>query len=220
MRVIIACKVLEIELNEVRGGDPDVEIIYLDQALHRTPSKMPELIQEQIDKAADCLGPIILGYGLCSNGVVGVTAGAKSLVIPKAHDCIALLMGSCTAYNEYFARRPGTYYLSRGWLAERKDPLGITEEEYTKRVGRETAIWAMTEELKHYSHITLIQAGKLDESLVRRARQNANFFGKQYDEIPGSQEYLRKILLGPYSEEDFLFIPPGTKITQELWFPK
>ncbi len=217
-RVVIACRVIQAELDEIRGSDPEVEVIYLDQALHRTPDKMPGLVQEQVDKASKYASRIVLGYGLCSNGIVGVSAGRQGLIVPRAHDCIAFLMGSCAAYDECFAQRPGTYYLSRGWIAERKDPLGIMEEEYTERVGRETAIWVMNEELKHYTHITLIRTGQVNGALVERAGRNASFFGKQYAEITGSLDYFRKIINGPYNDEDFLQVPPNGSIKQEFWF--
>ncbi len=219
MRVVIACRVIQAELDEMRAGNPEIEVIYLDQALHRTPGKMPGLIQEQIDKVSGYADQIVLGYGLCSNGLVGVRAARQMLIAPRAHDCIALLMGSCAAYNARFAERPGTHYLSRGWLAEQKDPLGVTEGEYTERVGRESAIWVMGEELKHYTHITLIRSGIIEAKLVERARRNAEFFGKQYDEITGSMDYFQKIVGGPYDEADFVTIPPGTAITQEPWVP-
>ncbi|MFV1980286.1 MAG: DUF1638 domain-containing protein [Rhodothermia bacterium] len=33
-------------------------------------------------------------------------------VLPRAHDCITLLMGSRTRYLEYFKAHPGTYFRS------------------------------------------------------------------------------------------------------------
>lgn len=32
MRVVIACRVIQAELDEMREGNPDIEVIYLDQA--------------------------------------------------------------------------------------------------------------------------------------------------------------------------------------------
>ena len=40
----------------------------------------------------------------------------KTLVIPRVHDCIALFLGSDAAYRREFARYPGTYYVSAGWV--------------------------------------------------------------------------------------------------------
>jgi hypothetical protein len=76
----------------------------------------------------------------------------------------------------------------------------------------------MEEELKNYSHITLINngIGNLD-SLRARAMENARFFKKEYEEIQGSLDYFKKLLRGPYNKKDFLFIEPGQKITQEMF---
>lgn len=216
--VIIACRVMVPELEKARDQDSGVEIRYLDQGLHRTPDKMADLIQPQIDETAQYAVRIVLGYGLCSNGIVGVTARQQGLLIPSCHDCIAFFLGSPEAYGKAFEERPGTYYLTPGWVSERKDPLGIVEDDYTHRVGREMAVWAMKEELKHYTHIALINTGIGDLGPLReRAMENAHFFKKKYKEVQGNLTYFRKLIHGPYEEEDFFFIHPGQKVAQELF---
>jgi len=216
--VIVACRVMEPELEKARDQDSGVEIRYLDQGLHRPPEKMADLIQPQIDEAAQNAARIVLGYGLCSNGIVGVKAGRQGLLIPSCHDCIAFFLGSPEAYGKAFEERPGTYYLTPGWVSERKDPLGIVEDDYTARVGREMAVWAMKEELKHYTHISLINTGIGDlEPLRERAMENARFFEKKYKEVQGNLTYFRKLIYGPYEDDDFFVIEPGQKIAQEVF---
>jgi hypothetical protein len=217
-RVIVACRVIQPELEALRREKDGVEVRHLDQGLHRVPQKMAPFIQEEIDRVSESAAQIVLGYGLCSNGIVGATAGKQGLIVPRCHDCIAFFLGSHSAYLKVFHARPGTYYLTPGWVAEKKDPLGIVEDDYAPRLGRETAVWAMQEELKHYSHITLINTGigNLD-SLRARAMENARFFKKEYEEIQGSLDYFKKLLRGPYDKKDFLSIEPGQKITQEMF---
>jgi hypothetical protein len=219
--VVIACRVMEPELQQVlteaEGAEP-VEILYLDQALHRTPTKMLDRLQEKIDQVSATAARIVLGYGLCSNGVVGVEARRQGLLIPRCHDCIALFLGSPNRYNDIFREKPGTYYLTPGWIAEKKDPLGILEENEA-RFGRETALWVMEEEFKHYTHISLIDTGIGDMAPHRaRAMENAAFLKKQYEEIPGSLDYFRGLVHGPYPEEKFLRLRLGEKFTQEMFF--
>jgi hypothetical protein len=217
--VVVACRVMEPELEWVCQGKDNVEIRYLDQGLHRTPQDMPGLVQEQIDQAATYAQRIILGYGLCSNGIVGITARQQGLIVPKCHDCIALFLGSPALYKKVFEAKPGTYYLTPGWVAEKKDPLGIVEDDYTHRVGRETAFWVMEEELKHYSHIALINNGVTDIGPLRaRAVENTEIFKKEYKEIQGSIAYFKKIIQGPYAEEEFIFVENSSEITQEMFF--
>ncbi len=220
-RVVIACRVMEPELNHVlaEGGEADeeVEIVYLDQLLHRTPGKLLDLVQAKVDQVAQTASRIVLGYGLCSNGVVGITARQQGLIIPRCHDCIALFLGSPTRYQEVFRSKPGTYYLTPGWIGEQKDPLGIIEE-YVPKYGRDTARWLIEEELKHYTHIALINTGVGEIAPLReRAMENAATLNKQYDEITGSLDYFREILNGPYAEDKFLRVRLGEKVTQEMF---
>jgi len=215
---VIACRVMEPELNRVQQEEGEaVEVVYLDQALHRTPAKLLGLLQEKIDQVARMASRIVLGYGLCSNGVVGVQGRQQGLIIPRCHDCIALFLGSPSAYQEIFRAKPGTYYLTPGWIAEKKDPLGILDE-HTARYGRETARWVMEAELKHYTHIALINTGVEEMGPLRaRAMENAEALGKQYEEVPGRLDYFREILRGPFTEEKFLRIRLGERFTQEMF---
>jgi hypothetical protein len=218
-RVVIACRVMEPELKQVlaeRGGE--VKILYLDQALHRTPAKLLNLVQEKIDQVSRTASRIVLGYGLCSNGVVGVTARQQGLLIPRCHDCIALFLGSPSRYQKLFREKPGTYYLTPGWVADNQDPLGLIEE-YVPRYGQETAQWVIEEELKHYTHIALIDTGVEEMAPLReRAMENSAVLKKQYEEIPGSLEYFRELIRGPYMEEKFLRLRLGEAFTQEMFF--
>ncbi|MEW6672487.1 MAG: DUF1638 domain-containing protein [Thermodesulfobacteriota bacterium] len=217
---IAACRVLEPELEAVRNNDRKVRILYLDQGLHRTPQWMAGQVQEKIDQAAEGADRVVLGYGLCSNGIAGVRAGNRGLIVPRCHDCISFFLGSPGAYQKDFDSRPGTYYLTPGWVAERKDPLGIIEAEYVPRYGRETAEWAKREELKHYTHIVLIDTGVVDMGPIRKiARENARFFKMEYVEIEGrSLAYFKKLIYGPYPPDAFIHLGPGATVTQEMFF--
>lgn len=215
-RVVIACGVIKSELNSLLNAEAPIEVHYLDQNLHRTPERMTGIIQEKINKLAVYAGHIVIGYGLCSNGVVGLRAVNQQLCVPRVHDCITLMLGSRKAYRESFNRQSGTYYLSAGWLERKKDPLGMLENEYIPRMGREEAVSGLREELQHYTHITFIKgrSGRIGE-LRKRAKQNAEFLGMEYGEVEGSDRYFRKILFGPYVPSDFVCISPGETIPQK-----
>ena len=198
--------------------ESNIEIRYLDQGLHRQPHKMPSLIQDQIDQVAARAGQIVLGYGLCSNGITGVTANKPGLIVPRCHDCITLFLGSCSAYRVALKEQPGTYYVTAGWIREGQDPLSIIENDYTPRLGRKTAVWGMKEELKNYSHFVFINTGADNTAHLRqRTAENASFFNMEFKEIKGDLTFLEKLLYGPYSDEDFLFLKPGERIEQKMF---
>jgi hypothetical protein len=217
-RVIVACRIFEPELEKISKPDDGVKILYLDQGLHMTPHKMAPAIQEQVDQDWSCFDEIVLGYGLCANGIVGVKAPEQGLYVPKSHDCIAFFMGSCEVYRKAIKKRPGTFYLTAGWIQDRKDPLSYMQDRYVPRMGRKIAQWGMKEELKHYTHFVLIKTGAGDLNLLRRqALANAKFFGKKYEEISASSTMFNTMIKGPLCNSDYVFIPQGEWIRQEMF---
>ncbi len=214
---VIACDVMREELEAAAGGAA-VQFHFLDQGLHRTPQKMAALIQEKIELLSSTIKKVVLGYGLCSKGICGVRSLRQELIVPRCHDCIALFFGSVKNYSETFKMMPGTYYLTPGWVAARKDPLGIIYNDYAIKHGLETAMWCMEEELKHYTHIALINTGVGDiERLRERTRDNCAVLNKQYYEVQGSIDYFTELIHGPYDEENFITFLPGKYISEEVF---
>jgi hypothetical protein len=215
---VVACEVMKAEL-EAAGREKNVRFFFLDQGLHRTPNKMAALIQEKIDILPKTIERVTLSYGLCSNGILGVKSTDRELVVPRCHDCIALFLGSPAAYRVVFESRPGTYYLTPGWVAAKKDPLGIIHDDYATRMDLETAFWVMEEELKHYTHIALINTGVGDiDALRARTRDNCKRLKKEYFEIQGGLDYFAKLVEGVYDDDEFLIVRPGEELTQEMFF--
>jgi len=89
---------------------------FLEFGLHGEPAKLREELQKAIDATPDTFDAILLGYGLCSKGVEGITARKTRLVIMRGHDCITCFLGSRARYLEYFTAHPGTYWYSPGWI--------------------------------------------------------------------------------------------------------
>jgi len=213
--LVIACNIMKDEL--LRFQTNGISFVFLEQSLHRTPQKMKPIIQEEIERAESWDGDyIILSYGLCSNGILGVKSKSHSIVIPRVHDCIALFLGSWEKYMEEHKKEPGTYYLTKGWIEEGKSPLGIYQE-YCQRYDKETAEWVIREELKNYTRIALVDMGAdLLEALREQARENARFLHLRYEEIKGSLVFFEKMLRGCW-DKDFIILKPGEEVTQELF---
>ena len=92
------------------------------------------------------------------------------------------------------------------------------ENEYTNRVGREDAEWAIKEETKNYSYIAFINTLEEEAAPYReRARKNAGYFNKKYQELEGSSDFIMKMLLGPYDDKHFVEIAPGQVVRQKYF---
>ncbi|MFP3859426.1 MAG: DUF1638 domain-containing protein [Bacteroidales bacterium] len=216
MKTVIACRSIKPELERMKEGEENLKVKYLPQNLHRTPDKLREMLQNVINKFEKESDIMVLGYGLCSNGIVGVRAPQQGLYIPRTHDCIAFYLGSRENYKNIFGKHPGTYHLTKSWIDNKKDPLGLVENEYTERVGRELAEETMKAEIKNYEFISYVNTNVGDDEKYRkRARENADFFNKKFIEYNGSADYFKKIIYGPYDTQDFVFVKPNDKVNQK-----
>jgi len=115
---VLACEVLAREVFYCAARSANtIDIELYTQGLHDNANVCRETLQPRIDAAArGPYGAIVLAYGLCNNAVIGIEARAIPLVIPRAHDCITLFLGSKERYQTLFSQRPGTYYHTSGWL--------------------------------------------------------------------------------------------------------
>ena len=114
MRItVIACQVLYRQISFLSAQSKNsIHTVYLPQGLHNTPQLLKELLQKHIDEESfSSFQPeaIVLGYGLCSNGAVGITAKNVPLVIARTDDCIGLFLGSQKRYLSYFNHYKGIY---------------------------------------------------------------------------------------------------------------
>jgi hypothetical protein len=91
----IVCDVMKNEF--IKYGEAEennLDCIFIEQHLHNTPDLMTIKLQDAIDKVDKSYDKILLGYGLCSNGVVGLKSETHEILIPKVDDCISLFLGS------------------------------------------------------------------------------------------------------------------------------
>jgi len=224
--LLVGCGILLRELSDAIVRSPNlIDANYLPTGLHDTGSKlMREAIQQAIDNAeGKGYEAIALGYALCGTGLAGVRARSVPVVIPRAHDCIALLMGSREKYQKYFNENPGTYYRSIGWV-EREDQLveqvaGIGMDcdlqnlidKYGEDSGR-FLYQEMTGYKKNYSRLTFIRTGlEVDDSFRQRAEAEAADKGWKFEELEGSTSIFHRLLNGDWND-DFLIVQPGQQI--------
>lgn len=204
---IFACRTLEEEIKEVLPENVDCE--FLEYALHNTPDKLRGELQKKIEEASE-YDTLLFGYGLCSNGVAGLKSKHHTMVIPRVHDCISLLLGSRKQYDSEFKKFPGTYYLSKGWIEQKGDPLA-SYLDYRERYGEETAKWVIQEEYKNYQRVVFIRTAGNCEEYIKYSQEVADFLGLEFFEAEGSLEYFRKLVHGEWDKE-FLIIPPDKPI--------
>jgi hypothetical protein len=210
----------------------DVELI--ERGMHIQPAKLRNHLQSLIDQSEGCgYDALLFAYGLCGQATAGLAARSIPLVIPRAHDCITLFLGSRQRYTDEFINHPGTYWYSQDYI-ERDDGTGAslsigsdldtdlqaTYVAYVEKYGKDNADYLMQVMgawQKHYNRAVFIDIGIGDGSRVENtARQEAERRGWSFERMAGDIVLIRRLLEGVWthdSDEDYLLVPPGQSVT-------
>lgn len=227
---LISCEIMfrEVCLCAAKSANI-IDIAFMPKGLHDIgESKMSEKLQHEINMVDDSkYDAILLCYGLCNNGIRNLHAKIP-IVIPRAHDCITLLLGSKHRYKEYFDNNPGTYFKSSGWIERGVSPndtegsitsqLGIDKsyEEYVELYGEENAEFLMGilgNWTSNYQKIAYIDTETGNSVLDRQiSKKEADSKQWEYEEIKGDIRLISQLINGEWNSEDFLVIPPGNKV--------
>ena len=229
---VVACDVLYREVCQACAVTKHAtDVVFVPFGLHNTPTQLRERLQQEIDDAdSQDYDAIVFAYGLCSRGTAELEARSKKLVLPKAHDCITLLLGSRERYDQEFTGNPGTYYYSAGWVEckngdVRQGYVTLQEEtdretrfrEYVGKYGEDNAQYLMDQEalwMSHYTRAAFIDAGLGD---IERYREFTSTLAKErgwrYAELPGDRRLIDKLIHGEW-DADFLVVKPGERIVE------
>jgi hypothetical protein len=228
---LISCDVLYRETCAVVARSKNqVDTEFLPKGLHDIGAcAMLEKLQDAVDRVdAASYDAVLMGYGLCGNGLVGLTARTLPLVVPRAHDCITLFLGDRHRYMKYFQDHPGVYFSTTGWiergerLGELNQPglqrmgLGMSHHEMVAKYGEENARF-LEEEIgaykKQYRQYTFIQMGvEPDDRFENLTRERARERGWKFEKVTGDMSLIEGLVNGPWDPERYLVVEPGWRV--------
>jgi len=228
---LIACNVFMREACACIAQSPhiiDVEFTELGEHIH--PEGLRATLQGKIDAASQSVkgyDAILLLFGLCGNAGVGLQARQVPLVMPRAHDCCTILLGSREAFKEHFGPNPSMPFSSVGYL-ERGDYYLRTEQDgeatmhfgdayaaLVEEYGEEDAryIWETMHptlpgaEQHQVVFIDLPETAHLGYAEQFHAKAEAD--GKACLPLPGNIRLINGLICGEWQPADYLTVPPG-----------
>jgi Protein of unknown function (DUF1638) len=227
----IGCEVLARSLYWCAASSPNtIDIELLAKGLHDQPANLNKLLQDKINEVQDTpYQAAVLAYGLCGKSTLGLTAANVPLVIPRAHDCITLFLGSRQRYQEQFDLEPGTYWYEQDYLERSKagdSSLGLgsiastegLEKQYTEYVakyGKDNADYLMEVMgawQQHYHRAALIDMNLGDISNAEKsAKMEAERRNWKFERLPGDLALIQRLFDGDW-DEDFLVLQPGQAV--------
>lgn len=229
---LIACNVFFREICAEAAQSPHVyDLEFTEKGEHDRPEALRALIQEKIDKASDDkkYDAVLLAFGLCGNALAGVTGGNLRLVIPRAHDCCTVFLGSKNRFAQYFGDNPSRPFSASGYM-ERGDSfirtsdvqntigLNKTYEEYARLYGEENAQYLMetlapAANTGKESEIFFINMPDTEFlGYAEKCRKTAESEGKTFTCVDGDRRLIRGLLRPDWDADDFLVLEPGEKI--------
>lgn len=225
---MISCEVFARPAYRAAAKSPHiVDIVFTRLRSHVNPHQLRNEIQAFIDSAAEGYDAVLLGYGLCGNGTAGLKARNIPLVIPRAHDCCTIFLGSREAFLGHFGQTPSARWSSicyyerlGGWDTDCAAGVTTSEqadymEELIRQYGEENAryIMEMMTPKNDIGFLTFIDIEGFEdpearESFVTYAKQS----GKETRFITGSTRLIDALVNGDWNDEEFLVVPPGAEI--------
>lgn len=225
----IACEALARPVYLCAAQSPHiVDVELLERGLHNRPAGLRDRLQAQVDAAGSAYDAVVLVYGLCGQATAGLAAGPVPLVIPRAHDCITLFLGSRQRYQDQFENYPGTFWYAQDYI-ERDDGSGTALSmgsgtdtdldavygEYVQKYGKENADYLMEVMgawQQHYQRAVFIDMGISDGAAVEaRAQAEAARRGWTFERLAGDLVQIRRLLCGDWAQ-DFLVVQPGQQV--------
>lgn len=234
--MLISCEVFYREMCATLARVPhQIDVTFLPKGLHDLGSQgMLARMQAAVDAVPrETYDAILLGYGLCNNGLAGLTARDTQLVLTRAHDCITLFLGSRQRYTDYFTDHPGVYFKTTGWI-ERGSVTGELSQlsiqhqtgmdrsyaELVEKYGEDNAqyLWEMLgEHTRNYGQFTYIAMGVgPDEAYAQDVQEEAAERGWAFEQVGGDMGIIERMLNGVWSPDEFLVVPPEWRIVTRI----
>ena len=226
---LICCEVFMREACfSIVGTSNTIDPEFTPKGAHEKSDYLRELIQSKIDAVHSNEGydAILLGFGLCGNSMLGITARSIPLVVPRAHDCCTIFLGSREKFVENFKENLSKEWSSTGYM-ERGDSylrdsdvgksLGIKTayEEFVEQYGEDNAkyLWETLHPQSNDNELIFIEIPETSHlGYCQKLKTLAAGDGKTVKILDGDIRLIKGLVEGNWGDDEYLVVPPGKTV--------
>lgn len=211
---LISCELFTREICLTIANSPHtIDATFTTIGAHVHSRKLRQQIQDLINASTTAptnYDAILLCYGLCGNATVGLQAPNIPLIIPRAHDCTTILLGSRAAFQEHFGNNPSRSFSSPG-IWERQDQP--TNQQLVTNYGADNAQFLNTAFPPESQPTIFIEPAELTHLGYAENFRRANAAkGLPTQIITSHLTIIKKLLNGDWDSDTFLVVPPGQQV--------
>lgn len=214
--VLIVCRMMEAETRAaLEQTGSAAEVIWMDKGLHNKPEHLREELQAAMDAAEAERHPdrVLLGYGFCGNAMDGLRAGNYELILPRIDDCITMFIGSRQRKAE-LEGGVGTMFQTSDWTESTDKSLLGARDRLIEKYGEDDGQYLYDMMYGNYRRIAVLDTHCYPlEPVVEQAEAVAAALGFECRVFDASNDFLRRLLAGPWDDGSFIVKSPGEVIT-------
>jgi hypothetical protein len=189
---LIACDVLTREIGVCLKRCPHtVDVEFSKKGAHSEPEQLRQLLQSRIDaveRREIVYDAVLLGFGVCGEATLELEARSIPVVIPRAHDCCTLLLGSRLDFMSHFRDDPSR-------------PFHTTEYSSPVMPGRDLVEAYIDVPETH-------DAAALEKCRDAAARRN-----RHLEVIQGNVRLIQRLVDGDWDTDEFQVVAPHQRLS-------
>lgn len=212
--VIAACSsmLLHVEAAQKKMGT-DFPVAVLDREYHSDPAKMRELVMKTLESLPAEKENVLVAMGFCGGSWDRIES-PRRIVIPKADDCITMLLHTDDTPHLNLKQQGHMYFRDSD---EGKYSMKGMKEEICRKYGTEFGTSVFGSWFASYTHADIIDTGAYDcysLEFAREAQENADLIRCTLDYTQGSNLILEKLVSGRWDGQ-FVVKMPGDPVKKE-----
>jgi len=205
--LLIACGMIQDEVKlAMKNTGITYDTVWMSSDLHSNPDFLKDELQKQIDANQD-YEMILLAYGNCGKGLVGLVSEKTKLAFLRTEDCIQMLLHKNKDLKNL---RGETYFVTKGWMEAKKS----LKEEYhhaINKYGPKRAEMIMKIMFSNHQSLIMIDSGAYDlENWIHCARHLGQVLKLDFTTTQGDVDLLEMFLSLNWNHQVVVISPDNT----------